>query len=570
VCVVVAALGDIVALFFGDVSLVTPLGAFTIVANIFFANWFHGEKLYPRDGIFTGVIICGSIVTTIFAPHEGDAQTDSQIFDKYKSSKFIVYAAIIFFIVIGIFIFIYFAEKSLKRFGQYSSEYKKYFDRFHRVAYPINAGIIGAQAVLFMKTLTQITTAVGGDIIFLEEWQFYVFLVAVGILEILFLTTMNFGLDRWDAVIVVPVFQTFWTLTSVIGAIVIDDEFAGFAECSLGNFNICINGFSLSYIFFPLGLIIAVVGVFLLSMRNSNQHDKHKVEADQASTKENNKKSYDIGSKTASLHEDEDSGSSQGSPKSPKKGSDKKANVWARFKDIELEVPVKELAGLTLEPFVVRVFNKKTQQDWPFTCMTVVWPPMNTISKIKPKTYLQSQADRIDDAVNNEAIADDKNEQTTNHFSDKFIRKHDILCKIDGVHVLRSGWVDSAVIQRNLVEKIAQSEESATIRLLVRRIEGIEDKHVKQARYWFNFFKCFRLYSLAFSCRRIARIEDKELIQKEFMTEPYGGHVTATSATLRTVVGNNAASEDPNRCLEESLLGQNLDVNSPTISVLSL
>ena len=45
VCIVLAALGDVVALTFGDVSLVTPLGVFTLVANIFFANFFHGEKL---------------------------------------------------------------------------------------------------------------------------------------------------------------------------------------------------------------------------------------------------------------------------------------------------------------------------------------------------------------------------------------------------------------------------------------------------------------------------------------------------------------------------------------------
>ncbi len=58
------------ALTFGDVSLVTPLGVFTIVANIFFASWFHGERLFVQDGIYTGIIMCGSVLTTVFAPHQ--------------------------------------------------------------------------------------------------------------------------------------------------------------------------------------------------------------------------------------------------------------------------------------------------------------------------------------------------------------------------------------------------------------------------------------------------------------------------------------------------------------------
>ncbi len=44
-CIVLGAVGDVVALAFGDVTLVTPLGVFTLVANIFFAGIFHGEKL---------------------------------------------------------------------------------------------------------------------------------------------------------------------------------------------------------------------------------------------------------------------------------------------------------------------------------------------------------------------------------------------------------------------------------------------------------------------------------------------------------------------------------------------
>jgi len=44
--IALAGVADFVALEFGDVTLVTPLGSVTLIANIFMANWFHGEKLY--------------------------------------------------------------------------------------------------------------------------------------------------------------------------------------------------------------------------------------------------------------------------------------------------------------------------------------------------------------------------------------------------------------------------------------------------------------------------------------------------------------------------------------------
>ncbi len=43
---------------------------------------------YLRDGVFTGVIMTGSVLTTVFAPHQGNAQTDGQIFDVYLSKTF--------------------------------------------------------------------------------------------------------------------------------------------------------------------------------------------------------------------------------------------------------------------------------------------------------------------------------------------------------------------------------------------------------------------------------------------------------------------------------------------------
>jgi hypothetical protein len=65
--VVLGSLGDFAALGFAAQSLVTPVGAVTMVANLLFASAWLGEELSRRDVGATGLIVVGAVGAAAFA-----------------------------------------------------------------------------------------------------------------------------------------------------------------------------------------------------------------------------------------------------------------------------------------------------------------------------------------------------------------------------------------------------------------------------------------------------------------------------------------------------------------------
>jgi len=77
------------------------------------------------------------------------------------------------------------------------------------------------------------------------------FLVGFSILQIHYL---NKGLEMFDALYIVPIYQTFWIIGNVIGGITYYQEFSDFdTKDAFG---------------FPVGIIVTLVGVAILSQRH--------------------------------------------------------------------------------------------------------------------------------------------------------------------------------------------------------------------------------------------------------------------------------------------------------------
>ena len=114
------------------------------------------------------------------------------------------------------------------------------------------------------------------------------------------MTLMNIGLAKWDAMVVIPVFQSTWTMMSILSGAIVYAEFSAFNACPPHGDAICAGDFGtlrtlcethcpqasqlillfaahnaqlagLSWIFFFVGLVISIAGVFLLSKRKSNE-----------------------------------------------------------------------------------------------------------------------------------------------------------------------------------------------------------------------------------------------------------------------------------------------------------
>eukprot|EP00750_Incisomonas_marina_P000060 INCI10040.1.p1 GENE.INCI10040.1~~INCI10040.1.p1 ORF type:complete len:579 (-),score=97.47 INCI10040.1:83-1819(-) len=263
VAIVLGSVCDFLALGFGDQILVTPLTSMTLVWNLFFAAAIQKEKISVMDGVWTGVIITGCVLTVIFASHENTAYSAKQLFAFYTTTNFIVYAVLVVVVLVALAVFGKWADRVERRKGVDSKIYKK-IEKLHVLSYPCASGLVGAQSISFAKTFVELFTDSfkPGATIFLAQWQTYPLLFAIATTTILQIYWLNVALSKWEASVVVPTFQSNWMVWSIVAGGVIYNEFAEFSDCSQ---SVCVGDVSLAWVFFPLGVAVTIFGVVMQS-----------------------------------------------------------------------------------------------------------------------------------------------------------------------------------------------------------------------------------------------------------------------------------------------------------------
>jgi magnesium transporter len=124
---------------------------------VLFAPWFLGEKISRNDILATSLIVVGCVVAVSMGSHDDPVLSLDQLFALYRTATFAVYASCIAAVIIGILIAIRVIEGIEKKHGKTSPEYLRFF-KFHRFSYSCISGFIGAQSVLFAKTLVGLLT----------------------------------------------------------------------------------------------------------------------------------------------------------------------------------------------------------------------------------------------------------------------------------------------------------------------------------------------------------------------------------------------------------------------------
>jgi hypothetical protein len=176
-----------------------------------------------------------------------------QLFGFYLTARFAVYAAI----SIGACIFMYVTIQRLEAMQIDRSQAAEYepLRKYHRFLYGALSGIAGAQSVLFGKcTAEMIVATVSGHGLFFVYYQSYLIIGSMVASILLQIKWLNDGLIRFDSVSLIPIFQSFWILVSVVGGIVFFGEATQFS--------------AVQAVMFPLGVIVTISGVYLLSRRS--------------------------------------------------------------------------------------------------------------------------------------------------------------------------------------------------------------------------------------------------------------------------------------------------------------
>jgi len=128
--------------------------------------------------------------------------------------------------------------------------------RWHPLAYAAMAGSIGGQTVMFAKSMGEIVKATAaGSNQFVYAFTYVILVCMIGCMvgEQHFLAS---GLQLFDAMLVVPVFSSAFMLVTVLGGAAYFDELNGFD--------------TLSWVLFPLGIVLVVSGVLILSARRQD------------------------------------------------------------------------------------------------------------------------------------------------------------------------------------------------------------------------------------------------------------------------------------------------------------
>jgi len=255
--VVAGGLLDFVALAYAPQSLVTPVGGFTIVANVVFAHYLLNEAFNRSDATATALIIGGVVQVALFADKSETCYTADELVSFYSRTAFIIYALVISLLIVVLLLLVRHVEKILESFGSNSSSYKK-FRRIHSILYPALSGLFGAQSVLFAKSTVELikTFNVTGVNQFT---QFRTYFSACTMVLCIFLQIhwLAKGLEKFDAVFTVPIFQCFFITVSIVGGGVYFDEFRDMS--------------SFQFSMFLLGVMLTLAGVFLMSKREMNE-----------------------------------------------------------------------------------------------------------------------------------------------------------------------------------------------------------------------------------------------------------------------------------------------------------
>uniref|UniRef100_A0A1B6FJ15 Magnesium transporter NIPA2 n=1 Tax=Cuerna arida TaxID=1464854 RepID=A0A1B6FJ15_9HEMI len=220
---------------FAPASLVTPLGALSVLVASVLASRFLNEKLNLLGKLGCFLCVLGSTVIVIHSPKEEEVENLESLLEKLQEPAFIVYTLLV--VIVSTVIVVHVGP----RYG-------------HRnvCVYVALCSAIGSLTVMACKGLgLGLKETVSGEQNELTNWLTWTFLILVVIFVSIQMNYLNKALDLFNTGIVTPVYYVmFTTLVITASAILFKEWYHLSAEDILGN--VC-------------GFLVIIVGIVLLN-----------------------------------------------------------------------------------------------------------------------------------------------------------------------------------------------------------------------------------------------------------------------------------------------------------------
>ncbi|KAM3358460.1 putative magnesium transporter NIPA8 [Capsicum galapagoense] len=220
-------------------SLLAALGSIQFISNIGFAYFMLNKIVTIKLLLATAFVVVGNIFLVAFGNHQSPVYTAEQLAENYANVVFLLYCLGLVFVVA--------LHHSIYNIGE-----GKMLVPF---SYAVVSGAIGSCSVLFAKSLSNMLrlsmSSSGGGYSTLHTGFTYSMLLMFLSTGGFWMARLNEGLSRFDAILIVPMFQIAWTFFSICTGFVYFEEYKVFD--------------SLRTVMFVLGMVSVFVGIYLLA-----------------------------------------------------------------------------------------------------------------------------------------------------------------------------------------------------------------------------------------------------------------------------------------------------------------
>ncbi|KAK3920695.1 Magnesium transporter NIPA2 [Frankliniella fusca] len=222
---------------FAPASLVTPLGALSVLVSAILASYFLNEKLNLLGKLGCVLCILGSSVIVIHAPHEEEVESLSMLVEKLQEPSFIVFEVII---VILAFVLAFYVGPV------YGHRYV--------VVYVLLCASVGSVTVLGCKglglALKEAILGQGDN--YLASWLTPTLLIIVVMCIMVQMNYLNRALDLFNTGIVTPVYYVLFTTFVVLASALLFREWENMS--------------AVDFIGSGCGFLIVIVSIVLLNI----------------------------------------------------------------------------------------------------------------------------------------------------------------------------------------------------------------------------------------------------------------------------------------------------------------
>jgi len=232
--IVVDAIGDFVFIGLAPQSLLAPLGSLSLGWNVILAPIFHREeKVTKTTVVATAVIYVGTIISILYAASSNPNYNLQKIKELAKNPSFLNYL-----------VFTLAVQGTLILHGK-----RKGYGMLH---YTCGAGSLGGQTIIFAKTSSELVK----NAILKKEYDDLrspiscMAIIMTVVTALTQLHVLNTGLAKFEALIVVPVYQTFINAFAITGGLIFFQEYRAMSKKDGTMYSI--------------GLMITLIGVKML------------------------------------------------------------------------------------------------------------------------------------------------------------------------------------------------------------------------------------------------------------------------------------------------------------------